>query len=50
MADYAPKIDNLRTALDWAFSDTGDRSIGVALAAASAELWFALSLWTECCN
>jgi predicted ATPase/DNA-binding winged helix-turn-helix (wHTH) protein len=50
MADYAPKIDNLRTALDWAFSDTGDRSIGVALAAASAELWFALSLWTECQN
>lgn len=41
-------IDDLRAALEWSFSGGGDRSIGVALAAASAELWFALSLWTEC--
>ncbi len=32
--DYVWCIDNLRTALDWAFSPRGDASIGVALAAA----------------
>ncbi len=48
IADYAPEIDNLRAALDWAFSPGGDGSIGVALTAAAAPLWMYLSLIDEC--
>src|SRR4029077_6309277 len=33
IADYAREIDNLRAALDWTFSPSGDGSIGAALAA-----------------
>jgi len=45
---YRPHIDNLRAALDWAFSPSGDVSVGVALAAATVPLWTHLSLLTEC--
>jgi predicted ATPase len=48
LADYAREIDNLRDALDWAFSPGGDRSIGVALTAAAVPLWTYLSLIEEC--
>jgi predicted ATPase/DNA-binding winged helix-turn-helix (wHTH) protein len=48
LADYGPKIDDLRSALDWAFSPLGDASIGVALAAASVPMWFELSSFDEC--
>jgi tetratricopeptide (TPR) repeat protein len=48
LADYAGEIDNLRTALDWAFSPGGDRSIAVALTAAAFPLWMRLSLLEEC--
>jgi predicted ATPase/DNA-binding winged helix-turn-helix (wHTH) protein len=48
LADYASEIDNLRAALDWAFSPGGDGSIGVALTAAAVPLWMRLSLFTEC--
>ena len=48
LIDYAPEIDNLRAALDWAFSPDGDGSIGVALCAAAAPLWIRLSLHKEC--
>jgi predicted ATPase/DNA-binding winged helix-turn-helix (wHTH) protein len=48
LADYAPEIDNLRTALDWAFSPGGDGAIGVALTAAAFSLWMRLSLFEEC--
>lgn len=47
LADYGPRIDNLRAALDWAFSPSGDASIGVALAAAAVPLWMHLSLLDE---
>ena len=47
-AAYGPEADNLRAALTWAFSADGDRLQAVALAAASAPLWFELSLLTEC--
>jgi hypothetical protein len=47
LADYGPKIDNLRAALDWAFSDTGDQSIAVALTTAAVPLWRHLSLLDE---
>jgi predicted ATPase/DNA-binding winged helix-turn-helix (wHTH) protein len=48
MADYGRWIDNLRSALDWAFSPDGDGSIGVALTAAAVPLWMHLSLMDEC--
>ena len=48
LADYGPRIDNLRAALDWAFSPGGDPSIGVALTAAAGPLWMHLSLIEEC--
>jgi predicted ATPase len=48
LAEYRPRIDNLRAALDWAFSPSGDASIGVALTAASVPLWVDLSMMAEC--
>jgi predicted ATPase/DNA-binding winged helix-turn-helix (wHTH) protein len=48
LADYRPRIDNLRAALDWAFLPGGDASIGVALTAAAIPLWMHLSLMEEC--
>jgi predicted ATPase/DNA-binding winged helix-turn-helix (wHTH) protein len=45
---YGPHIDNLRGALDWAFSQGGDRALGIALTIAGAPLWFQLSLVDEC--
>jgi predicted ATPase/DNA-binding winged helix-turn-helix (wHTH) protein len=48
LADYGRQISNVRAALDWAFSSSGDASIGVALTAAAVPLWFQLSLIDEC--
>jgi predicted ATPase len=48
LADYGRQIDNLRAALDWAFSPSGDASIGIALTAAAVPLWMQLSLLEEC--
>jgi predicted ATPase len=48
LADYGRQIDNLRAALDWAFSPGGDAPIGVSLTAAAAPLWMHLSLLDEC--
>jgi len=48
VADYGRGIDDLRAALDWAFSPHGDPSIGVALTVASVPLWRQLSLMEEC--
>ena len=48
LADYVPRIDNVRAALDWAFSLNGDPSMGVALTIASVPLWVQLSLMEEC--
>lgn len=50
MADYGWRINDLRAALDWAFSPQGDRSIALALAAAAVPLWTQLSLLEECRN
>jgi predicted ATPase/DNA-binding winged helix-turn-helix (wHTH) protein len=50
LADYAGELDNLRAALDWAFSPHGDGTIGVALTAAAVPLWVRLSLLEECRN
>jgi predicted ATPase/DNA-binding winged helix-turn-helix (wHTH) protein len=40
-------IDNVRAALDWSFSATGDQACGAALTVAAIPLWFALSLVSE---
>jgi predicted ATPase/DNA-binding winged helix-turn-helix (wHTH) protein len=48
LSEYGRHIDNVRVALDWAFSPGGDASIGVALTAAAVPLWMHLSLLDEC--
>jgi predicted ATPase len=48
LAVYGRHLDNVRTALDWAFSPRGDGSIGVALTTSALPLWFHQSLLLEC--
>jgi|HubBroStandDraft_4_1064222.scaffolds.fasta_scaffold04507_3 predicted ATPase/DNA-binding winged helix-turn-helix (wHTH) protein len=48
LAHYGWRINNLRAALDWAFSPDGDTSTGMALTAAAVPLWMHLSLMDEC--
>jgi predicted ATPase/DNA-binding winged helix-turn-helix (wHTH) protein len=48
LADYGPQINNVRAALDWAFSPAGDASVAVALTASAIPLWMHLSLLEEC--
>jgi predicted ATPase/DNA-binding winged helix-turn-helix (wHTH) protein len=48
LSEYAAHIGNVRTALQWAFSDDGDASVGVELAASAAALFIRLSLLAEC--
>jgi len=48
LAVYGRHIDNVRTALEWAFSPSGDGSIGVALTTSALPLWFHRSLLLEC--
>lgn len=42
------EIDNIRAALDWAFSHSGNTSIGIVLTAAYSPVWTRLSLILEC--
>ena len=42
------ELDNVRAALDWAFSPDGDAEIGAMLTAAFAPIWQSLSLMGEC--
>lgn len=48
MIVHGDLIDNLRSALDWAFAPAGDGALGVALTIASVPLWTHLSLNEEC--
>ena len=48
LGEYGWQIDNLRAALDWAFSPGGIASIGTALTASAVPLWMHLSLVAEC--
>jgi tetratricopeptide (TPR) repeat protein len=43
LASYAPCIDDLNSALTWAFAEGGDPVLGGKLAARSVPLWFQLS-------
>ena len=45
---YRRDIDNVRVALDWAFSPQGEPDIGVDLTIAAVPLWTQLSLLGEC--
>jgi predicted ATPase/DNA-binding winged helix-turn-helix (wHTH) protein len=45
---HVREVDNVRAALDWAFSPVGNATIGVELVAAYAPVWQHLSLTTEC--
>ncbi|KAA0686888.1 transcriptional regulator [Neorhizobium sp. P12A] len=47
-AAFGPQVGNIRAALEWCFGETGDKTIGLALAASSAPIFFALSLFQEC--
>jgi predicted ATPase len=48
MTVYGRHLDNVRAALDWAFSGDGDPQVGVELTAAVVPLWILLSLLGEC--
>jgi predicted ATPase len=45
---YADHLPNVRAALTWTFSENGDRTIGVDLAASAAQFFLELTLLTEC--
>jgi hypothetical protein len=48
LSAFSPHIGNVRAALEWALSDHGDVTIGIALAASAASLFVGLSLLDEC--
>jgi predicted ATPase/DNA-binding winged helix-turn-helix (wHTH) protein len=48
LATYAPRLDDLRAALDWAFGLDGDAVLAVALTTTAVALWYQLSLPAEC--
>ncbi|MBR0816629.1 winged helix-turn-helix domain-containing protein [Bradyrhizobium liaoningense] len=48
LADYARYVGDIRSALEWSFSEAGDRSISVALGAAAVPLFLAISMLSEC--
>jgi predicted ATPase len=48
VAVCAREIDNVRAALDWAFSSDGDTELGTSLTVAFAPIWQILSLMGEC--
>jgi predicted ATPase/DNA-binding winged helix-turn-helix (wHTH) protein len=50
LTSYGREIANMRTALDWAFSPSGDAELGIALTVAAIPLWFQLSSTEECRN
>jgi predicted ATPase/DNA-binding winged helix-turn-helix (wHTH) protein len=45
---YGFNLDNVRSALDWAFSPRGEASLGIDLTLAATSLWTHLSLSAEC--
>jgi len=48
LSAFGAELDNLRAALDWAFSPDGDAQLGIALTAGAVTLWVRLSLFAEC--
>jgi predicted ATPase/DNA-binding winged helix-turn-helix (wHTH) protein len=48
LAEYGHRLDDLRAALDWAFSLNGDGELGVTLTVDAVPLWLQFSLMNEC--
>jgi predicted ATPase len=48
MTRYEREVENVRAALDWAFSPVGDSATGVVLTAAYAPVWLHSALVVEC--
>jgi predicted ATPase/DNA-binding winged helix-turn-helix (wHTH) protein len=48
LATYAPQLDDLRVALDWAFSSVEHPEMAVAMTVSAIPLWMHLSLTNEC--
>lgn len=48
LALYGPEINTIRSALDWAYSPSGDLPLGIELTLGGVPLWFRLSLISEC--
>jgi predicted ATPase len=48
LARYGREVDNVRAALDWAFSPRGDVAIGIDLTAAYSPFWMHFSRVDEC--
>jgi predicted ATPase/DNA-binding winged helix-turn-helix (wHTH) protein len=48
LADYGSRLDDVRSALSWAFSPDGDPSVGIALTVSAIPLWIHFSLMDEC--
>lgn len=48
IAVYGHQIENVRAALDWAFSPNGDAALGVTLVLTTVPLWMHLALVAEC--
>ncbi|HYK65932.1 MAG TPA: winged helix-turn-helix domain-containing protein, partial [Patescibacteria group bacterium] len=44
---FASEIDNVRSALDWAFAPDGDGSVGAALTLSTVPVWVDLSMMSE---
>ncbi|SPP93954.1 ATP-binding protein [Bradyrhizobium vignae] len=47
---YADHLPNVRAALTFSFSERGDRTVGVDLAASAAQFFLELTLLMECCR
>ncbi|MDR6635529.1 putative ATPase/DNA-binding winged helix-turn-helix (wHTH) protein [Phyllobacterium sp. 1468] len=48
LSRYGIHINNVRFALDWAYSDHGDSEVGLGLTVAAIPIWYQLSLVDEC--
>jgi predicted ATPase/DNA-binding winged helix-turn-helix (wHTH) protein len=48
LSRYGSHINNIRFALDWAYSDHGDLEVGLAVTVAAIPMWYQLSLVDEC--
>ncbi|MCU1252020.1 MAG: transcriptional regulator [Edaphobacter sp.] len=48
LTSYRRQIGDIRAALEWGFSTSGDSSVGLALSAGAVPLFLALSMLSEC--
>ncbi len=48
LEEHGRMVDDVRAALDWAFSSSGDMSVGIALTVETIHIWLQLALYHEC--